>query len=105
MQEEYSIILQLLHVPSDPDDELLKRLVNVFKEKHILKTQLLIYKPRNINLSALVDVLETLKTLGTSDEHIKKFLATDAVTWKGEATRNQDANIDPTTSQKRVTWE
>jgi len=56
-------------------------------------------------LSNLVDVLDTLKTPGTSDEHIKKFLATDATTWKGEATRNQDANIDPTTSNKRATRE
>ena len=105
MQEDCSNILQYVHIPSDPGEKLLKRLRNVFKEKHILKTQLLVYKPRNINLSALVDVLGTLKTPGTSDEHIKKFLSTDAVTWKSEATRNQDANIDPTTSQKRVTWE
>jgi hypothetical protein len=53
----------------------------------------------------LVDVLGTLKAPGTSDDQIWKFLSTPSIEWKKEVTRNQSANIDPTTATKRITWD
>jgi hypothetical protein len=65
---------------------------------------LLDYPPRNINLSALLEVLDTLKAPGISDTHIKTLLSTPAVEWKSGINRNQSANIDPTTANDRVKY-
>lgn len=60
------------------------------------------HPPENINLSALIEVLDTLKAPGVSENHINTFLSTPATEWKSEINRNQSANIDPSTANNRI---
>jgi hypothetical protein len=55
-------------------------------------------------LSALLEVLDTLKAPGISERHIQALLSTPAIEWKPEINRNQSANIDPTTANDRVKY-
>ena len=44
--------------------------------------------PQNINLVTLLDVLDTLKAPGVSDEKIKSFLGRPATKWSNDMFKN-----------------
>jgi hypothetical protein len=105
IQISYAIILQLMHIPNDPGLLLLTRLQNIFIERPSLMLILKQYRPEDINLPTLLEVLDTLKAPGVADIDIKKYLKSPATEWKDEILRNQSSNIDPTAATNRAKFD
>ena len=73
-----------MHIPSNPDTNLLTRLQKILIEKPSLIAILKKYPPIDINLQTLLEVLDTLKAPGVSDIVIKNYLKSPATNWKEE---------------------
>ena len=73
-QYTYAKVLALMHIPNDPDPLLLKRMQNIFLEKPILLELLQKYVPKDINLSTLLEVLDSLKSNGVAEVDIESYL-------------------------------
>jgi hypothetical protein len=91
-----------MHIPSDPGNLLLNRLQSILCERPFLLEQLKIYRPENINLSTLLEVLDFLKGDGVAEVDIDSHLKAPSIEWKDNIYKNQSATIDPTTAIHRA---
>src|SRR6185437_3164949 len=74
-------------------------------ERPLLIKLLKKYRPANINMPTLLEVLDTQKGKGVSDIEVDKFLSAPATTWKENKFKNLSANVDSVAAAHRASEE
>jgi hypothetical protein len=81
-QRSYAKILKVMDIPSDPGSVVMGRLQSVFGMRPLLLKLLKTYKPQDLNMPTLLEVLDSLKGQGVADIDIENFLKTAPSQWK-----------------------